>query len=1022
VQSFATLPNVNGNRTYTTNFTIDGIIIVDTGAKVSNGVGAPAYNISPEAVQEVTIISNVPPAEYGDGATQIPVVTKSGTDKYHGSAGYYLQNYLMDANLFQNKRVLPGSPFAPRTQYTQNQYNGTFGGPVPFLQKKLFFFADYEAYRKPSAGVSETNVPLNAWRGNTTAASGSPDTSVSPLSGYAYFGSAVPQLYDSQNGFAPLNQTIAGVFYQNLVPIKNPVAKYLFANADLLPLPNAKPSAAPIQNDYQAVVKAMTRNDQGDLKVDWAVTDRDRIFARWSEGEADDGQRQALTPISFPVLGDFPFNQFALFYTRTVSTSIANEARAGFTRMHYNSYPLDLSGKFGNGNALVGIPWDNGIPGFSAQSFTESTNSTGVMTFGTAGSANLALDNQFTYGDNLTWQHGRHISKFGAQIFRVQNNFFPNNSGGLLGGFRYSGAFTGDPALGQSVGYDFADFLLDYSSGYSVSEQTGDIGLREYRLAFFAQDDLKLMPNLTVNYGVRWEYDQPMYEVHNKLSDIDPTTGALELAGQNGNGNALYSSTKGDIDPRLGFAWNPDLLRRKMVLRGGFGITTYMDYNLLHNHIGNAPYHISIATSATTPSVSGGSPTPGSPYAVTNGFGTSGASIAGVSFNAWNKLKPMMEPQYSLVVEYAINGNQSVSAAYVGNVAQHLGNVRNINQETLVATPSSAAFYTTTISTPTGNVTIGTSPVELYESEAYSNFNAGEATYRLRPSHGLELQANYTFSHALGDTSGPIAINDNNVAGGNPQNNFCVRCEYGPVGSDSRHMLNASWVYKLPFGRGQQFAGRVPVWLDQLIGGWTTSGSAVLFSGQPNTITANGGSGSTGAGTLRANHYRPMLRKRGVDGWYETSGGGSYAPNPGLDGNTGTGYTYVIAGEWGTDPSATHSGNVGMGTCGASGYDDGVCAYGQPEVVPAGSAPIFGTASVGSERAQGFRQIDAVLQKVWALHESQQLVFAANAYNVGNIVSYNNEGRTTGGGSTWGYVQSTRSEPRQLELELKYRF
>ncbi len=1022
VQSFATLPNVNGNRTYTTNFTIDGISIVDTGANLSNGYGTPAYNIAPEAVQEVTIISNVAPAEYGDGATQIPVVTKSGTDKYHGSASYYLQNYLMDANLFQNKRVLPGSPFTPRSQYTQSQYNGTFGGPVPLLHKKLFFFADYEAYRKPSAGVGAANVPLNAWRGNTTAASGSPDTSVSPLAGYAYFGSAVPQLYDSQNGFAPFNQTIGGVLYQNLVPIKNPVAKYLFANAGLVPLPNAAPSAAPIQNNYQNIVKAMTRNDQGDMKVDWAITDRDRISARWSEGEADDGQRKSLTPISFPVISDFPFKQFALLYTRTFSTNFVNEGRVGFTRMRYNSYPLDLSGKFGNGNSLVGIPWTNDVPGFSAQSFTESTNSTGVMTFGTAGSSNLALDNQFSYGDNLTWQHGRHVSKFGAQIFRVENNFFQNNSGGLLGGFNYSGAFTGDPALGQSIGYDFADFLLDYSSGYSVSEQTGDVGLRQYRLGFFAQDDFRLLPNLTVNYGVRWEWDQPMYEVNNKLSDINPSTGALELANQNGNSRSLYSSTKDDIDPRIGFAWNPDLLHQKLVVRAGFGITTYMDYNLLHNHIGNAPYHIGIATSATTPAVSGGSPTPGSPYAVTNGFGTSGASVTGVSFNAWNKLKPMMEPQYSLVVEYAINGKQSVTAAYVGNVAQHLGNVRNINQETLVGTPSSAAFDTTTISTPTGNVTIGTSSVQLYESEAYSNFNAGEATYRLRPSYGLEFQLNYTYSHAMSDTSGPVSINDNNVAGGDPENNFCLRCEYGPTGSDSRHMLNASWVYKLPFGRGQQFYGTAPAWLNQIIGGWTTSGSAVLFSGQPNTITANGSSGATGAGTLRANHYRHMKTTGGVDGWYETSGGGSYAPNPGLDGKTGTGYTYVIAGEWGTDPSATHSGNVGAGTCGTSGYDDGVCAYGQPTVASAGSAPIFGTAKVGSERAQGFRQVDAALQKMWTLHESHQLVFNANAYNLGNIVSYNNEGRTTGGGSTWGYVQSTRSEPRQLELELKYQF
>jgi carboxypeptidase family protein/TonB-dependent receptor-like protein len=1023
VQSFATLPNVNGNRTYTTNFTIDGISIVDTGANLSNGYGTPAYNIAPEAVQEVSIISNVAPAEYGDGATQIPVVTKSGSDQYHGSAGYYVQNYLMDANLFQNKRVLPGSPFTPRTQYTQNQYNGTFGGPVPLLHKKLFFFADYEAYRKPSAGVGTANVPLNAWRGNTTAASGSPDTSVSPLTGYAYFGSAVPQLYDSQNGFAPFNQTIGGVLYQNLVPIKNPVAKYLFANAGLVPLPNAAPSAAPIQNNYQNIVKAMTRNDQGDMKVDWAITDKDRISARWSEGEADDGQRKELTPISFPVISDFPFKQFALLYTRTISASIVNEGRMGFTRMRYNSYPLDLSGKFGNGNSLVGIPWSNDVPGFSAQNFTESSNSTGVMTFGTAGSANLALDNQFSYGDNLTWQHGRHVSKFGAQIFRVENNFYQNNSGGLLGGFNYSGAFTGDPALGQSIGYDFADFLLDYSSGYSVSEQTGDVGLRQYRLAFFAQDDFRLLPSLTVNYGVRWEWDQPMYEVNNKLSDINPTTGALELANQNGNSRSLYSSTKDDIDPRIGFAWNPGLLHQKLVVRGGFGITTYMDYNLLHNHIGNAPYHIGIATSATVPSTSGGSPTPGSPYAVTNGFGTSGASVTGVSFNAWNKLKPMMEPQYSLVVEYAINGKQSVTAAYVGNVAQHLGDERNINQETLVGTPSSAAFDTTTIGTPTGNVTIGTSSVQLYESEAYSNFNAGEATYRLRPSYGLEFQLNYTYSHAMSDTSGPVSINDNNVAGGDPENNFCLRCEYGPTGSDSRHMLNGSWVYKLPFGHGQQFYGTAPAWLNQIIGGWTTSGSAVLFSGQPNTITANGSSGATGAGTLRANHYRHMiLSGHRVDGWYETSGGGSYAPNLGLDGKTGAGYTYVIAGEWGTDPSATNSGNVGAGTCGTSGYNDGVCAYGQPAVASAGSAPIFGTASVGSERAQGFRQLDAALQKVWTLHEAHQLVFNANAYNVGNIVSYNNEGRTTGGGSTWGYVQSTRSEPRQLELELKYQF
>ena len=925
----------------------------------------------------------------------------------------------MDANLFQNKRVAPGSAFTPRTDYTQNIFNGTLGGPVPYMRKKLFFFADYEAYRKPSAGYGKTNVPLNAWRGNTTPASGNTfDTSFSPLAGYGYFGSAVPQLYDSQNGFAPLNQTIGGVTYENLVPINNPVAKYLFQNPGLLPLPNSTPSGGVSVANYQGMTKAMTRNDQGDIKIDWMPTDEDRISGRFSSGEADDGTTATIIPVTFPLISDFPFKQFTLNYTRTIKSSIVNEARIGFTRMGYNTYALDLTGKFKNGESLVGIPWpNNSLSGFSAQNFTESSNSASVANLGTSGSANLALDNQFSYGDNLTWQHGRHVSKFGAQLFRTQNNFYQNNSGGLLGGFSYSGAFTGDPAAGSAIGYDFADFLLDYSSVYSVSLQTGDVGLRQFRFGVFAQDDYKVTPNLTVNYGLRWEYDQPMYEAHNKLSDFNPTTGALELAGVNGISRSIYQPTYSDFDPRLGFAWNPDYLHKKLVLRGGFGVTSYMDYNLIHNHVGNAPYHIGITKTANVPT----STTSGSPFAVTDGFGTSGASPAGVSFNAWGALKPLWEPQYSLVAEYAINSKQSVTLQYAGNIAQHLPDVRNINQETLVGTPSSAAFNSTVIATPSGNVTVGTSAVQLYESEAYSNFNAGEATYRLQPSYGFEIQVNYTYSKGLGDTSGIVAVNDNNVAGGDPQNNFCLRCEYGPSASDSRHMLNGMWVYDLPFGIGKRYGAGVPTWLDELIGGWKVSGSAVLFSGQPNTITANGGTGATGTGTRRANHYRHMkITGRRLDGYYLSTGGGSYAPNPEFDGSA-TWPNSLLDTAWGTDPSANNSGQVGHG-CGLSGVDDGICAYGQPAVATVGFAPIFGTASVGSERAQGFRQVDSAMEKTWKLPASHMLMFKVNAYNVGNIVSYNNEGRTTGGGSSWGYVQSTRSEPRQLELELKYKF
>ncbi len=1021
-QSFATLPNINGNRTYTTNYTLDGISIVDSGANLSNGFGVPTYSIAPEAVQEVTLISNVPPAEYGDGAAQMALVTKSGTESYHGGVSAYLQNYLMDANLFQNKRVLPGSAFADRTHYTQTIYDAAAGGPVPFLRHKLFFFADMEVYVKPSSGQSTLNVPLNAWRGYTTACStcGAADTSVSPLAGYAYFGSSVPQLYDSQNGYAPFNQTINGTLYKNLVPIRNPVAKYLFNNPALLPLPNHTASTAPVQGNYLGYSKGLARNNQGDVRMDWAPTAKDRLSARWSQGEAYDFTSQLIDPISFPTNNDFPFKQLAVNYVRTFSPNIVNEARLGFTRLHYNQYAetTAASAAFASGESLVGIPWPSVVAGFSSQSFTQSTNSSGVSTLGTSGAYNLALDNHFTYADEMTWQHGRHISKFGFQLLRVQNNLYLNGSGGLLGNFNYSGVFTGDPAAGQTIGYDFADFLLDYSSSYSVTATNGDYGLRQYRFAAFAQDAVKITPNFTVNYGLRWEYDQPMYEVHDKMSKLDPNTGALLVAGQNGNSRALYDPTYTDFDPRISFAWNPDWWSKKFVLRGGFGTTTYMDYNLIErNHLLNVPYHLSISAVATTPTSTSG----GNPFLVTNGFGTSNASATGYAFVAWdNSLKPMFEPQYSLVTEYAVTAKSKVSFAYVGNVANHLADQRNINQETLVNTASSAPFNSKTIFTGVNNVTIGTSTVTKYESEAYSNFNAGELTYRLLPTSGLELQVNYTYSHAMGDTSGIVAINDNNVSGSYPQNNYCLACEYGPSGGDSRHMLNGSWVYDLPFGKGRHFGSAMPTWADEVVGGWKLSGSAVLFSGQPNTITATGSAGIGTAGSLRANHYRHMKIVNIKDGLYVTSTGGYN--NTGYDGTITSPATYVIAGAWGSDPSATHSGNTGPGTCGQAGFDDGVCAYGQPAAGVTGQAPVFGNASVGSERAQGFRQVDASLQKDWSLYRENTLEFIAEAYNVGNLTSYNNQGRTVNGGSTWGFVQSTRSEPRQLELELKYKF
>jgi hypothetical protein len=986
-QSFATLPNVNGNRTYANNYTIDGIGIVDSGANLSNGFGVPVYSPNTDTVKEMTVITTNPPAEFGDGTGgQFIQVLKSGTNQYHGTLFFDLQNYLLDANTFGAKRSVPATP---RGKYTQKIYGATLGGPVriPHFfngRDKLFFFVDYQGYRKPTSAQGESSVPLNAWRGNTSGSS-SVDPTISPLAGYAYFGNAgFPQMYDSQNNFAPFNQTINGVTYNNLVPIRNPVAVYLFAHPALWPLPNHAPATAPIQYNYQAPTKLLQRNDQADMKVDWKLNDKNSIFARVSGGEAWDGQSLPITPIAFPAVNDFPFHQYVANYTRVFTPAIVNEFRAGFTRIAYESFNADPSGLFGNGNALVNIPYPNVIAGFSAQTFAQSNNSTGVSTVGTSGSGNIALDNHFYYADNLTWERGRHTFKFGGQLLRIQNNFYLNNTGGLLGNFSYSGVFTGNPKVGSQVGYDFADFVLDEGVSRSVSTQSGDVGQRQSRLAFFAQDDYRLTPRLTINYGLRWQYDQPIYEVHNKISNISPTTAAIVLAGVNGNSRSLYKSVYDQFGPRFGFAYQ---VTPRFVARGGFSITTFSDYNV-QGHTGNAPFHLSVSQTAVSPS----STSAGTPFAITSGFPVASGTTS--SYTGWGNLRPQWVPQFSLVTEYQLSNTAAFSVQYVGEVGRHLSDIRNINQWLLSGVPTSAPFYSA----------IGSGTLKLLETEADMNFNAGEVSYRQRPYQGLEFTVNYTYSKNLSDSGGPIAVNDTNSSSSYPQNNYCLRCEYGPTGNDTRHMFNWTSVYNLPFGRGKRFLGNANPIVDELAGGWTLSANSVLLSGFPNTIIANGTANVGTAGTLHANHLRKMV----------------------IQGRKWGYVTPTIAGGWGNAPSAVQSGlaatSSGAKTCGNAGYDDGVCAYAQPAASVTGQAPVFGNAASGTERAPGYQNYDVSLNKSFLIYHEHSMLFTCNAYNVGNISSYNNPGRGVSGSSTWGLVQSTRSQQRQLELALKYKF
>lgn len=944
-QSVATAPSINGNRMVTNNYTLDGIQFFDTGANFSNAFGLPGYNPSPDAIEQVTVVSTSPAAEFGSGSGgQIMTILKSGTNSFHGSIFDYLQNWHQDANTFSNKRVTPHNA---RTKYTQQTFGGTFGGPI--LHDKLFFFADYSGYRRPNSSRSTYSVAPQTFRNG--------DFSVYLSDAYKAATGKTVQLYDSQNNFAP--------FPNNQVPINNPVAKYLFAHPEIYPLPNQSSTAADgiMFNYLGAVSKGLQRNDQGDVKVDWKISDYDSIFGRVSVGRAWDGKSTASIPVSFPLISEFPFTSAVGSYIHVFSPSIINEFRGGFTRIAYNSYNHDYSGIFGTkGDSLVGIPlsFAQSAPGFTLQTMggSETTNGQQVSDTGTTANGRLALDNNLEYDDTLSIEHGHHLFKTGAQFVWYENNFQPNTYG-TLGSFIYNGYFTGNPAAGQSEGYDFADFVLGYGYQSSITiGATGRVGLRQLRSAYFFQDDWKVTPSLTLNLGLRYEFDQPAYEVHNKIAKVDIASGSLVYAGVNGASRSLYNPFHGQIDPRIGFAWQ---LNPRMVVRGGFSSITFMDFNAFVGHATNAPFSSQARATGALPTKTFG----GSIVNPSNGF--TGTAVSATSYNTWpDNLRPAFVPSYDLAVEYQLSNTQSLMLAYVGNIGNHLLDLRNINQ--LTSSTATTAPYQSLVGK--------TGSVNLYESEGIQNYSAGEIIYRKRTGHGITFTANYTYGKNLTNAQGYAA--PSNISGGAsmPQNAYNLNAEYGPAGFDIRQNLTSTWVADLPFGRGQLVGRNMNSWLDAIVGGWKVSGNATLYTGFPVTIQASNVAG-VNQSTGRANHYRKMKTvNRKVTNW------------------------------WGTDPSAK--------VC-PQGVDNGVCAYGIP------AAGTFGNAGIGSERSAGFRGIDAAGFKSIKYRENE-LQFRVDAYNVGNISSYNNPGRSASATTGWGLVQSTRSQQRQIQFALKYRF
>jgi hypothetical protein len=645
---------INGNREQANNYMIEG---ADNNEPQNNLIG---YNPAPDAIAELRVVSANANATYGNAnGGAIVTILKSGTNRFHGSLYDLLQNEKLDANSWSNGL---STPVVPKNSYTQNIFGGTFGGPI--FKNRLFFFVDYEGVRHHSGGMSSASVLTQAMRSGD-------------FSALLTNGATPIQLYDSQNNFTPYANNQG-------VPIVNPVATYLFAHPELYPLPNRPPVSISnggdglIQGDFVGPQSSFVSNNQEDFKIDWTPDTADKVSGFYSQGTGSD-HTTAIIPVVFPAFNTYPTKIAGINWVHTFSPTIVNEGRFGFTRVRWNNgVPSDPTGLFGyTGDQKVGIPFGTqAYVGFTGQSINNASY------LGTNANPQVFTDNTFNYEDNLTWQKGRHFLSIGGQATRYQQNYLNAGNVGFLGQFSYNGQFTGLPG---GSGYGAADFVLGRIQNVQLASPLGRVGNRQWRVAGYFQDDFKMNSKLTLNLGLRYELDQPWYEQNNKTANVLPG-GTVEYAGQVPAGavagavvcqtRACYNANYKQIMPRLGFAYQA---LNKLVIRGGYGATSFFEgYSFNQRLTSSPPFSLAVNSNATTPSGTSG----GIPFTVDNAF-SQPLGINNSLYSVWpQNVQPAYIHQFTLVTEYALTNELSLSAAYHGQIGHHLDDYRNGNQLT----------------------------------------------------------------------------------------------------------------------------------------------------------------------------------------------------------------------------------------------------------------------------------------------------------------------------------------------------
>jgi hypothetical protein len=805
--------SVNGLRPQANNFILDG---TDNNESLVNTI---VFFTPIDATDEFRVNTSVAPAEFGRaGGAIVESSIKSGTNSIHGSAFDFLRNSEFDAN--PDYQFL-GSGFNPFPNFIRNQFGFSLGGPV--IKNKLFLFGDYQALReKTGIAPSFQTVPTALMRqGNFSEFLSPANQSLTTVPQCAIpAGQSAPaaagQIYD------PITCT---PFNGNIIPTDRlNTAAVNYFNAFPLPTnPNL------VQLNYEAIQHQVSSYNDFDVRVDYAPTAKDQFFARYSYGQ-DGFVKTSLFP-SLPAGFATGQNQnhprgAVAGYTRTISPTILNELRGAYTRPEFGYIPPFFGDPV---SANLGIVNANRNALTSGGALIGDNNN--QLSYTGDGGPYLVKEYSVQGLDTLSWNHGTHAFKFGANIISRRVNFFQGNSS--KGFFSFVNSGSADP---NWTGYDASEALVGFSN-YTLGASSDFFDTHNWETGYFGQDDWKITKRLTLNLGLRYDlYTYPSTS-HDQQSNFDIFSGQLLVAGQNGQSSSQVNTNHNNVAPRVGFAY--DLFGTgKSVVRGGYGMFYFLDRGGVGNQLSNNPdfngtsgYEANngyrVTFTGQGPSFNNDSrlataplPLPTSTVDLANPQNVN--VIAQLSNNQTSTIQ-----QWNLQLQQQV-GQSAMTIAYVGTRADHLTTNYNVNQQPLGYLGYASGFRL--------YPQLGGS-VSVNSNTGVSSYNGLQLHFEHRFTQGLITTASYTWAHTTDDSVSPVGNESNQIFINPATRSGMLNLNKGNSYQDQRHVFSFSNIYDLPFGHGHQFLGNMPKGLDYAVGGWQTNMIAQLNTGTPFDVT-----------------------------------------------------------------------------------------------------------------------------------------------------------------------------------------